>query len=60
MKLAKFMFFLLFLSCSMPNTKQSMQNNFNFDKNLSLDDFKKIIIKYGKESNFPDINDLNE
>tara|TARA_Y100000590_G_scaffold372155_1_gene435028 strand:- start:103 stop:270 length:168 start_codon:yes stop_codon:yes gene_type:complete len=47
--------FTLISSCSI---KQHNQNflNFDYDKNVSIDEFKKKLVNYGKISEYPDIN----
>ena len=55
MKKMIFIFFLLF-SCTKTNTNQVMNKNIDFDMNLSFDEYKSLIIEYGKNSNFPEIN----
>ena len=55
MKKMIFIFFVLF-SCTKINTNQVMNKNIDFDMNLSFDEYKSLIIEYGKNSNFPEIN----
>ena len=33
------------------------EEEINFDEDLTIDDFKKKIIEYGKKSEFPDISE---
>ena len=52
-----FIFFFL-LSCS--STESNLSQNitkFDFNKNLTFNDFKKMIIQYSKEAPYPNIDD---
>ncbi|MDP7541274.1 MAG: hypothetical protein QGF65_02225 [Candidatus Pelagibacter bacterium] len=55
MKKMIFIFFLLF-SCTKTNTNQVMNKDIDFDINLSFDEYKSLIIEFGKNSKFPNIN----
>ena len=71
-KIFNFIIFILFLSsCSIDNNSGFWQQKNIIDKNIELADnkidknsdyetFKKQIIKYGKESTFPKLDDKNE
>ena len=54
----KKLFFLLFLtSCISSNSlDSSMSSNFNFDDDLSYDDFYKLLIEYGSNKKYPNID----
>ena len=53
----KIILFLFIVSCS-PLNKNVSSNNaiLNFSKNLTFDEFKKMLIKYNNNSNYPDID----
>tara|TARA_Y100000590_G_scaffold355261_1_gene408931 strand:- start:1670 stop:1837 length:168 start_codon:yes stop_codon:yes gene_type:complete len=46
---------ILISSCS-TNYNNTNLENFDYDQNISIEEFKKKIIKYGKISKYPDIN----
>ena len=46
---------ILFSSCSINNKAENFEN-FNYDKNLSIEEFKEKLVNYGKISEYPDIN----
>jgi hypothetical protein len=51
-----FLFFFL-LSCASPNSNYiDNDTTFNFNKNLSFDEFNQLLIKYAERSSYPDIN----
>jgi len=54
----KKIFILLFLlSCSPANLKNDLNNDvLNFNKDLSFNEFKNLLDKYNKISNFPVID----
>ena len=47
--------FTLISSCSIKQQNQNLEN-FDYDKNISIDEFKKKLVNYGKISEYPDIN----
>ena len=49
---------LIFLaSCVSPNSNVNKNDkNFNFDNNLSFDEFNKLLIQYAKTSPYPNID----
>ena len=47
---------LIFISSCSINHKNLNLENFDYDKNLSIEEFKAKLINYGKTSDFPDIN----
>jgi hypothetical protein len=49
----KKLIFLLFLTCCSSNDLN--KNIVNFDKNLTYDEFKELLVKYSKVSEYPDI-----
>ena len=57
MRLLILMIFLFLLSCSNMSKNQNIVEEINFDEDLTIDDFKKKIIEYGKKSEFPDISE---
>ena len=53
----KFIIFLFLMSCSSNNAKESLStNNFNFNDELSFEQYKKLLIEYNEISNYPDID----
>ena len=66
-KISVILFFLLLTSCSFDSSSGIRENKKeekkitelnmdDLDKNLSMSEYKLIIIEYGKNSEFPDIN----
>ena len=53
----KIILFLFIVSCS-PVNKSINSNNaiLDFSKDLTFDEFKKMLIKYNNISNYPDID----
>ena len=49
----KIIFFLLLNSCATNNLSTDI---IDFDKDLSFDEFKELVIKYSKISKYPDID----
>jgi len=47
--------FTLISSCSIKHQTQNLEK-FDYDKNISIDEYKKKLINYGKTSKYPDIN----
>tara|TARA_Y100000590_G_C15605534_1_gene971836 strand:+ start:1023 stop:1190 length:168 start_codon:yes stop_codon:yes gene_type:complete len=47
--------FIFVTSCGIKNKSNNVEN-FDFDKNISIEEFKVKLINYGKVSKFPDIN----
>jgi len=45
----------LLLSCAKTSKDQVMIKDIDFDKDLSFDEYKSLIIEYGKKSGYPDI-----
>ena len=53
----KLFLFLFLISCAAPNSNYNANNEvLNFNKDLTVDEFKKLIIKYAEISAYPDIN----
>jgi len=49
------LFFLM--SCVSPNQNDNLNNTkLDFNKDLSFDEFKKLLIEYAKTSSYPNIN----
>jgi hypothetical protein len=56
--LKKILIFILFVSCSSPNSlNESFESNFDFNKNLSFDDFDKLLNEYSKQTPYPNLNE---
>ena len=66
-KISVILFFLLLTSCSFDSSSGIWENKKeekkitelnmdDLDKNLSMSEYKLIIIEYGKNSEYPDIN----
>tara|TARA_Y100000590_G_scaffold256900_1_gene288526 strand:- start:983 stop:1153 length:171 start_codon:yes stop_codon:yes gene_type:complete len=55
MKLLKIIFLLFIISCA-KNDNLVENNDFYIDKSLSYEVLREKIINYGKNSNFPNIN----
>ena len=49
--------FILNFSCIKNEINQNNVVEPDLDKNLTFDEFKKEILKYGKNKKFPDINE---
>ena len=50
---------LLISSCTFKkeNIKKELNfENFDYDKNISIEEFKEKLVIYGESSNYPDIN----
>ncbi len=54
----KKLFFLLFLTaCSGKNIDSSLKSKtFDFNINLTFEEFESLLVKYNKEKGYPDIN----
>ena len=53
----KIIIFLFLMSCSPHNIKENIStNNFNFDEELSFEQYKKLLVEYNEISNYPDID----
>ena len=54
----KILILIILTSCSTQNsTKNSNILSSNFDKYLSFEDFKNILIEYANKAPYPDINE---
>ena len=51
----KILLLLLLLSSCSNNNLSSKNVNFNFDKDLTFNEFKDLLIKYNKLSPYPDL-----
>ena len=52
----RFVILLIFVSsCSIKHKNYNI-DNFDYDKNISIEEFKEKLINYGKRSKYPDIN----
>ena len=49
----KIIFFFLLTACT---TNHSKNEFLNFDRDLSFNEFNKLLIKYNKNNKYPDIN----
>ena len=52
-----FIIFFLFLVFSCTGNKDTKVEKINFNENITFDEFKIKIINYGKNSDFPNINE---
>jgi len=49
--------FLFLLSCASTNSNYNVKNQmFDFNENLTFDEFKGLLIKYAKTSPYPNID----
>ena len=51
-------FIILFIfvnSCAIKHKSNNLEN-FDYDQNISIEEFKEKLINYGKTSKYPDIN----
>ena len=50
-------FFLLLISCSSPNSNYDVENkSLDFNKDLTFDEFNKLLIDYVENSTYPNID----
>jgi hypothetical protein len=53
----KIFFFLFLVSCSSTNLKTNSNNDlFDFNRDLTFNEFKQLLDKYNEKSNFPNID----
>ena len=53
----KLFLFLFLISCSSTNSNYSIKNEvLDFNKDLTFDEFNKLIIKYAEISTYPNID----
>ena len=53
----KLVFFLFLISCSTPNFNQDVSNQIlDFDKDLTFDEFDRLLIKHDEISSYPNID----
>ena len=52
----KILLFLFLLSCSSMNLEDNSDNEIlDFNKELTFDEFKRLLVKYNKVNKYPDI-----
>ena len=53
----KILLLLLLVSCSSQNLDDSFNNEvLDFDKELTFEEFKRLLVKYNKVNKYPDIS----
>ena len=54
----KWLFLFIFLmSCTSPNSNYNVKNEIlNFNKDLTFDEFKELLIEYANTNPYPDID----
>ena len=53
----KLFLFLFLMSCATPNLDYNNKNEtFNFNKEMTFDEFKNLLSKYAKTSSYPNID----
>ena len=53
----KLLFFFFLISCASPNYDYKAKNEIlDFNKDLTFDEFSKLIIKYAEISSYPNID----
>ena len=53
----KLLLFLFIISCSLPNSNINVNNQIlDFDKDLTFDEFDRLLIKYVEISSYPNID----
>ncbi|MDB9718844.1 hypothetical protein OAA50_02825 [Candidatus Pelagibacter sp.] len=53
----KLFLFLFLISCSSPNSNYNANNNFlDFNKDLTFDEFNRLLTKYAESSPYPNID----
>ncbi len=52
----RFIILFIFISSCTIKHKSNYLDNFDYDKNISIDEFKVKLINYGRTSKYPDIN----
>ncbi len=57
MKKILFLIILLLTACSYQANKKNFNNDINFSKNMTLNEFKLNLEKYAKESTYPNLDD---
>ena len=48
---------ILLSSCNFITSKNNLMNDFNFSKEMSLEEFKLKLKSYAEKNPYPDIND---
>jgi|TARA_B110000116_G_C16329037_1_gene355913 hypothetical protein len=53
----KLFLFLFILSCAPPISNDNIkEKTLNFNEDLTFDEFKKLLIKYGEANSYPNID----
>ena len=53
----KIILLILFLLTACSNNSKQVKQNYNFNKDMSFEEFKLLLIDYSKNSTYPDIDD---
>ena len=57
MRILFFLLIILLSSCNFITSKNNLMNDFNFSKEMSLEEFKLKLKSYAEKNPYPDIND---